>query len=68
MASLVELLEDTKTNFKTSGFTHHILLGEFRGVYGLFFLYLTLAALQMSHYLLVLPNDRRSTARTQTPS
>lgn len=64
MASIIELFEDTKTNFKTSRCTH-ILSGEFRGVYDLFFLYLALAVLKLFRYLLILPNDRGSTARTQ---
>lgn len=68
MASIIELFEDTKTNFKTSRCTHHILSGEFRGVYDLFFLYLALAVLKLFHYLLILPNDRGSTARTQKPN
>lgn len=43
MANLIQLLKDTKTNFKTSICTHHMLFGEVRRVYrllvGFFFLF-----------------------------
>lgn len=51
MTGILQLLKDTKTNFKASGYPYHMFFGEVRAVSHMGFFNFMLTVLQVSHLL-----------------